>query len=248
MTNDPQGSPKRPQPKITAGQFGHGVYLSDMVRWLMEKHDALRVHVVNEYLCPALLTKGPGLYRLSSDEGGVTALADFEWFDTPGGGPAQGWRYLSAGIDAPPPPPPAKASSFGRGVEGAAKWLQAYWGTPNKVSADTWDNVRHSFAACLVVSEADARRCWGWASDATSGAGPVPDASIEVAAPWSPERLKARLDELKGQRVHAYMQQLSKESGIADRKIRHMLNALGTPQQKAGHFDGLTKKKRGGRP
>lgn len=246
MTNDTQRSAERKKPRIAAGPLGRGVYLSDVVLWLMERHEATRVQAVTGWLLPVLEgSEHPKLYEVRPSGDATEIETGREWFAHDSGERRPLQQRLSGSLVEGLRRVDQWPASFGFGLTGAAAWIRSAW-----ARSDLPDDVLHRVGlvgANFALSEADARRCWGWASDATTGAGPVPDASIEVAAPWSPERLKARLDELKGQRVHAYMQQLSKESGIADRKIRHMLNALGTPQQKAGHFDGLTKKKRGGR-
>lgn len=176
----------RPQARIAPGPLGRGVYLSDLVRWLMRKHEATRTQVVKDHLCPVLVEHSPALYGVW-DSGDTKALSDMEWFQS-----GSGYRevqqtgrphVLSRGIGYPVNPRPM-TPSLGLGLEGAVAWLRAYWGNAINSDAVTLDNWKHAVAARLAVSEADARRCWGWGAD-TEAEGAAETASVFPLADWA---------------------------------------------------------------
>lgn len=169
MTNDAKPTAKRPQPRFAPGPLGRGVYLSDLVRWLMEKHEATRVQVVKEHLCPVMLEKQPlfGDVKRSGDAAPISEGA--EWSMTGSGyvenvPPASGRRFRPVRVSTNRTRVEeitVNTDSIGKGVDAAVKWLLNYWGYDR--NADTcMDN--DSRASLLAISEADARRCWGWRS------------------------------------------------------------------------------------
>lgn len=174
------GTDQRPQPRIAAGPLGRALYLSDLVRWLMRKHEATRAQVVNEHLCPVLLEHGPALYGVW-DSGDTTALSDMEWFRSGSGNcevqQTERPRMLSRGIGYPVNSRP-KTPSLGRGLEGAVAWLRGFWGNVNSSDAVTLDDWKRAVAARMAVSEADARRCWGWGADAEAEGAAAEPASV----------------------------------------------------------------------
>lgn len=181
------GTDQRPQPRIAAGPLGRALYLSDLVRWLMRKHEATRAQVVNEHLCPVLLEHGPALYGVW-DSGDATALSGMEWFRSGSGNceVQQTGRphMLSRGIGYPVNPRP-KTPSLGHGLEGAVAWLRGFWGNVNNSDAVTLDDWKRSVAARMAVSEADARRCWGWEADAEAEGAAAEPASVFPLADWA---------------------------------------------------------------
>lgn len=236
------GTDQRPQPRIAAGPLGRALYLSDLVRWLMRKHEATRAQVVKDHLCPVLVEHSPALYGVW-DSGDTKALSDMEWFQSGSGNREvqQTGRphVLSRGVGHPYTPRPM-TPSLGRGLEGAAAWLRAYWGSAINSDAITLDNWQHTAAAHLAVSEADARRCWGWGADVEQGAAMEVEA-VAPAGAWSAERLLARQKELKASGVRAYGKALASESGMKERDIRRLISSLDVSedQGKATPFSGL---------
>lgn len=179
-TNATSASAERPQPRFAPGPLGRGVYLSDLVRWLMKKHEATRVQVVKDYLCPVLLKQCPQLGFVQAS-GDTTPVLEHEWHQTVSGYRQKfdGWRVLSRRIQYRdgnlthvPGDPPEYTQSIGQGTDGAVKWLQNYWGCARNQDA-VMENQR-TLASCLAVTEADARRCWGWRS--ANEAAPAVDA------------------------------------------------------------------------
>lgn len=160
-------NPERPQPRFAPGPLGRGVYLADLVRWLMEKHEATRVHVVKEYLCPVMLEKQP-LFGDVKRSGDATPISDgAEWSMTgsgyvekvsPKSGPSL--RTVRTGANRfRVEHVTVNTDSIGKGVDAAVKWLLDRWGFDRNVDAIMDIDTRASW---LAVSEADARRCWGW--------------------------------------------------------------------------------------
>lgn len=168
MTNDTQPTAKRPQPRFAPGPLGRGVYLSDLVRWLMEKHEDVRTRIVKEKLCPVLLAERPQLY-LVHESNEATPLPDGRvWFRSRSGNRevlkygrtvvesyiVDGRRVVQKGSGRSTT---QYTPDIGQGLDGAVQWLQAYWG----YSGDA-DAVMNNKGVTLCISEADARRLWGW--------------------------------------------------------------------------------------
>lgn len=197
MTNDAQPTAKREKPRFAPGKFGLCVYLSDLVRWLMEKHEDVRTRMVKEKLCPVLLAERPQLY-LVQKSGEATPLPDgLTWFSSGSGNrevlPSKRARVIGRENRQYTP-------TIGQGLDGAVQWLLTYWGYSGNSDA-VMDNKGATLAAYLVISEADARRCWGWrgadeaqpAVDAVAKAeaatpavdtGAEPTEAAEDAPPW----------------------------------------------------------------
>lgn len=176
----------RPLPRISSGPMGRALYLSDLVRWLMRKHEATRVRVVTEHLCPVLAAHAPALYEVRSG-GDAALLPDREWFQSASGNPEQAnagrRRVIDRGMGRPLEPV-SMAASLGHGVSGAVRWLQGFWGNPANTDAITLDNWHETPFARLAVSEADARRCWGWVPDSVAAASAEPATAFPLAS-WA---------------------------------------------------------------
>ena len=80
-------NPERPQPRFAPGPLGRGVYLSDLVEWLMEKHEVGRVQAITDFLLPVLEGENqPVLYGVKPS-GVMTQLGEDEhWIANDMGG------------------------------------------------------------------------------------------------------------------------------------------------------------------
>lgn len=162
-------NPERPQPRFAPGPLGRGVYLSDLVRWLMEKHEDVRTRTVKEKLCPVLLAERPQLY-LVQKSGEATPLPDGQVWSSTESGNLEVLRivrhrevYRVDGRQVTQRGSEYKTTEYtpkiGQGLDGAVQWLLTYWGNSGTADAIMDNDTRASW---LAVSEADARRCWGW--------------------------------------------------------------------------------------
>lgn len=229
--------------RIAAGTGGKAVRLAEVVRLLMAREQTVRADAVERCLLPVLDRKVPRLYWLQGG-GFAQPLANTEWFATRTGAPRHvGRRVYSAGLDRPSQPRASSmAKSLGQGAAGAAEWLRRVWADPQ--NEDSILDDKQAWAVYLAVSEADARACWGWvpAGEVTQEAAPSGQAMSdpEAAEQWTGERLKKRRDELKTSGPR-HMKRLSEESGLGDRKIRHLITAH-EAESNAPMWQGLQKK------
>lgn len=235
--------------RIGPGAGGKAVRLADLVRGLMAKEQTARADAVERFLLPLL--KGGALPLYSLRPGGFAQpVSETEWFATDTARrdlDCLCWWDYCCGDDEPRYP---SGSKLGKGVVGAAAWLEAVWADP--LNADGAMDDERTPATYLAVSEADARACWGWvpAGEEAQEATPSGQAAPGTDAPeqWTGERLKKRRDELKASGVAKYMKRLSLESGLGDRKIRHLITAEekaakhAETASDAGPWQGLLKK------
>ena len=152
-------NPERPQPRFAPGPLGRGVYLADLVRWLMEKHQATRVHVVKEYLCPVMLAQHPQ-WGWTEESGEVKGLPAIEWYRSVKGSRQWTGGRLVTQYGRTISDTRQYSDSLGKGLSGAVQWLLTYWACDR--NADAVMYLPGSLATKLAVTEADARRCWGW--------------------------------------------------------------------------------------
>lgn len=222
--------------RIAPGADGEVVRLADVVRWLMNKEQTVRVDAVEQWLLPMLEAKSPELYLLQ--QGGFgRSIEGMEWFATGSGDPGQqGWRSHEGRLHR------RMATSCGEGLRGAVAWLRGVWAC-EKNADDVLDRAV-TRGARLAIRKADARVFWGWlpageAADAAASSQTLAGADGEV---WSGERLKKRRDELIGMGVKKHMKQLTLESGLPDRKIRHLIASAEEAEISAPIWQGLKKK------
>lgn len=173
------GTDQRPQPRIAVGPLGRALYLSDLVRWLMRKHEATRAQVVKEHLCPVLLEQGPVLYGVGRG-GDAKALPDREWFKSGDGQQAYLRSHKGIGHAAVSKP---RHSSLGRGMAGSVAWLR--WAWSEAPAADSVMEHDQTAGAYLAVSEADARRYWGWKAVAEAEGAAAESVSVFPLADWA---------------------------------------------------------------
>lgn len=228
--------------RIGPGAGGKAVRLADLVRRLMAKEQTARADAVERFLLPVL--KGGALPLYSLRPGGFAQpVSETEWFATDTARrdlDCLCWWDYCRGDDEPRYP---SGSKLGKGVVGAAAWLEAVWADP--LNADAAMDDERTPATYLAVSEADARACWGWmpageeAQEATPSGQTTSES--EAAEQWTGERLKKRRDELKASGPK-HMKRLSLESGLGDRKIRHLITAHEKAESDAALWQGLKKK------
>lgn len=92
----------------------------------------------------------------------------------------------------------------------------------------------HAELQHVAVSRAVAAELFGYPLQVE--AAPAPAAEPAPPAPpeeWTPERLRARRDELKAQGIGKYMQRLATESGVPTRTIQHQLKQLADAEEEA---------------
>lgn len=189
MTTNTSNTP-RPQPRISPGPQGRAVYLADVVRGLMLKHEATRAQVVNDHLSPwldpAACAGAPAALYLAKPGGDADVMGgDLEWFSSLSGTRRKGLAQRGGQILQ------TQSKSLGKGAAGAVAWLRACWGNPSRTDADTLDHPA-SRAGLLAVSAADAWRCWAWSDGSMDGEGAVGnlawlDAKADCPGVFSPD-------------------------------------------------------------
>lgn len=186
MTNDAQRSRERQKPRIAAGPLGRGVYLSDVVLWLMERHEATRVQAATGWLLPVLEGgEHPKLYevRPSGDATEIEIESEREWFAHDSGERRPLQQRLSGSLLDGLRRENQWPASFGFGLAGAVAWIRGVW-----ARSDLPDDVLHRVGlvgANFALSEADARRCWGWGESGAEATEPAASASPFPLADWA---------------------------------------------------------------
>lgn len=110
------------------------------------------------------------------------------------------------------------------GLPAAVQSMRASWGKSTRDDAKVLDDIRGSSSLQrLAVRMADAAALWGYGRAGSTvdmpNAAPAPDE-------WDGARLLARRDELRGQGVRNFNQELQTLSGLGDREIRRRISAV----------------------
>lgn len=170
------------EPRFASGAQGRAVHLSVLVRWLMKRHECVRVEAVKMLLEKLASESGPVVYEASPGGNGTPLNLGRDWYPSLNGSlaavPVRGRRVLSRGIGLGATPAP-RSESLGIGRAGLVAWLRGFWGhseSPDSLLASP------GFRGCwLMVSKADAQVCWGWGSDSASEAVALDDVTSASA-------------------------------------------------------------------